>query len=97
MTEITYKNNWERHEYYAGKEQLKTIMRVELVKEFRSYTVNVHQKPDYRSYSDWGHESHVSSTQFYVTLTDEMFGITTEIPLNSLIAKGFKINLLEGE
>jgi len=97
MSEITYKNNWERHEYYAGGTLLSDIKRVEIGKELKSFIVPVNSFNDRVDYNDMGHIYTANSTQFTVTMRDEMLLIPNEIPLSRLLSLGFFVKLVDGE
>jgi hypothetical protein len=94
---ISYKNNWERHEYYADGKPLSQIRQVEIGKELKSFIVPVNSFRDTRHYSDMGHPGSSTSTQFTVTMRDEMLLIPNEIPLSHLLSLGFFVKLIDGE
>jgi hypothetical protein len=94
---ITYKNNWASHEYYVNGKKLTDIKRVEIGKELKSFIVPVNSFNDRVDYNDMGHIYTANSTQFTVTMRDEMLLIPNEIPLSRLISLGFFVKLIEGE
>jgi hypothetical protein len=67
--------------YFVNVDRIYNIRRVELSKELKSFVVSVFDRPD----------------NFYIELTDEMFGIKTIISLDTLIDMGFKVCLVEGD
>ncbi len=95
--DISYKNNWEAHEYYADGRRLKSIKRVVVGKELKSFVLDVNSFKDEVSYNDMGHTYTATSTQFTVTLRDEMFLIPHEFALSQLLRLGFYVKLVEGE
>jgi hypothetical protein len=94
---ISYKDNWYHHEYYVDWKQLKDIRRVEIGKELKSFVVPVNSFKDAVTYNDMGHEYTSYSTQFTVTMRDEMLLIPNEIPLSRLLSLGFFVKLVDGE
>ena len=94
---ITYRNNWENHEYYANKKPLMNIKRVEVGKEFKSFILDVEHEDTHTEVYDMGHRYTQNSIEFYITLRDEMFGIPYKMTLSRLLSQGFFVKLIDGE
>ena len=94
---ISYKNNWECHEYYADGKLLKNIKRVEVGKEMKSFILDVDFKDTHTEVHDMGHRYTQNSIQFFTSLRDEMFLIPCEITLSRLLSLGFFVKLVDGE
>lgn len=94
---ITYRNNWENHEYSADGKRLKNIKRVEVGKELKSFILDVDAFPTHTDVHDMGHTYTQNSVDFSITLRDEMFLIPCKITLSRLLSLGFFVKLIDGE
>jgi hypothetical protein len=78
---LSYKNNWESDEYYAGGQLIESLREVSI--DSKLYKV----KPEIVSipYNDMGHDYEGVSTHYFIE--EEAFGITMKFDLNKIVRR----------